>query len=226
MKFIALIPSYEPTDVLISLTKELVINDFEVVIVNDGSDNTYDKIFKECANYAVVLSYKENHGKGYALKYGLSFIYDNYKNYTVVTMDSDGQHTIKDAVCLCKKVTNNKIVLGKRLRDKHIPLRSKLGNAITRKVYEFKTGLKIYDTQTGLRAFNKSVIPFLLSVNGDRFEYEMNVLLSAKSNNINLIEETIDTIYINNNRGSHFRTFKDSYMIYKQIIKYNDNEGK
>lgn len=223
MKKIALIPSYEPNDKLIAILKELKEAKFEIILVNDGSNKEYDKIFNKCEKYcSKYLSYKENHGKGYALKTGLNYINDNYKNVVVITMDSDGQHTVKDASNLCNIVSkkDNTILLGKRLRSSYTPLRSRLGNAITRFAYRISTGIDIYDTQTGLRAFKSDFIPFLLGVEGDRFEYEMNMILDAPKKKINLEEEVIETIYEDNNSGTHFNTLRDSYLIYKQIIKF------
>lgn len=222
MKNIALIPSYEPDERLISIIKELYDNDFDIVIVNDGSNKSYDKIFNKCKKMATYITYDKNHGKGFALKTGFKYIEKNYKDGIVITMDSDGQHTVKDAKNLCKLVSkkDNTILLGKRLRGKKTPLRSKLGNAITRVFYRLATGVDVYDTQTGLRAFKMDMIPFLLGVSGDRFEYEMNMLLDAPKKKIKLEEEVIETIYEDNNSGSHFNAFKDSYLIYKEILKF------
>ncbi len=222
MKKIALIPSYEPNEKLIDILSELSNNKFEIVLVNDGSNKKYDKIFNKCKKYCKYLSYEENHGKGYALKTGLKYIDDNYKDVIVITMDSDGQHTVKDAINLCNIVSknDNTILLGKRLRSSKTPLRSRLGNAITRLAYRLSTGIDIYDTQTGLRAFKSDLIPFLLAVEGNRFEYEMNMILDAPKKKINLIEEVIETIYEDNNSGTHFNALRDSYLIYKEIIKF------
>lgn len=222
MKKVALIPSYEPNEKLIDILKELKEKKFEIVLVNDGSDKSYNKIFNRCKKYCKYLSYDENHGKGYALKTGLKYIEKEYKDVIVITMDSDGQHTVKDAINLCNVVSkkDNTILLGKRLRSSKTPLRSRLGNAITRFAYRISTGVDIYDTQTGLRAFKSDLIPFLIDVEGERFEYEMNVLLDAPKKGIALEEEIIETIYEDNNSGTHFNTLRDSYLIYKQIIKF------
>ncbi len=136
-------------------------------------------------------------------------------------MDLDGQHTIKDAKKLIEYTENNKKVLtiGKRLRDKKIPLRSKVGNAITKLVYFLTTGVKVYDTQSGLRCFTNELVDFMINIEGNRFEYEMNVLIFCAKNNIKMKEIIIETIYIDNNIGSHFNKFKDSYLIYKNIVK-------
>ena len=64
------------------------------------------------------------------------------------------------------------MVLGKRLRSEKTPLRSRIGNAITRFVYQISTGIDVYDTQTGLRAFSDRLIDYMLQIPGEGFEYE------------------------------------------------------
>lgn len=223
MKKIVLIPAYEPDNRLVELIKSINKKDFDIIVVNDGSNSSYDKIFNKIKDSVHYIKYNKNKGKGYALKEGFKYIKKNYKNYIVVTMDSDGQHTIKDANNLIDYVMDNMDVLaiGKRNRNTKIPIRSKFGNEITSKVFKFTTGISIYDTQSGLRAFSDKLMDFLLNVKGNRFEYEMNVLLFASKNNIKMKEIDIETIYIDNNKSSHFNAIKDSYRIYKEIIKYS-----
>lgn len=102
-----------------------------------------------------------------------------------------------------------------------MPPRSRFGNTITRCVYSLSTRLHIHDTQTGLRAFSGELLPVLLEISGERYEYEMNVLLEFARKGIHIEEIPISTIYFNNNDGSHFDTLKDSYRIYKEILKYS-----
>ena len=221
MKYIILIPSYKPNDKLIKLLKE-IDNKYEVILVDDGSGSNYDDIFNEANKYSHVIRYNINHGKGYALKKGLKYISDNYKDYIVVTMDSDGQHKYKDALKLCDYVKDNLdvLVLGKRKFTKDTPLRSKIGNYITRHIFKLVTKRSIYDTQTGLRAFSYKLVPYMLNTPGDRFEYEMNVLLGLNDNKIEHKELVIETVYFKYNGKSHFKTMKDAYRIYKNIFSY------
>ena len=222
MDKIALIPSFEPDERLIKLVIELYNNEYKIIIVNDGSNSKYNKIFETCSLFSKVISYEKNYGKGYALKTGLKYIKDNFVEYVVITLDSDGQHTVKDANKLYEYIVNNKydLVLGKRIRSSNTPIRSRLGNTITRDIFYLATKCKIFDTQTGLRAFTNNLIDYMINIRGNRFEYEMNVLLYAKRNNIAIKEIKIETIYIENNKGSHFKTIRDSYKIYKEIFKY------
>lgn len=220
-KTIALIPAYNPTNTLIDLVKELSKNNIKIIIVDDGSDSK--DIFKQLENKSYIIHHDKNKGKGRALKTGLAYIQNNYDNdYIIVTMDADGQHKVTDAIKICNylKQHPNTLVLGSRKLDKNVPIKSKLGNTITRNVYKLVTKKKIYDTQTGLRAFSTKLVDKLLKIKGERYEYEINVLLEL-SNKIPIKEIEIETIYIDNNNSSHFNPVKDSYLIYKEIIKFS-----
>ena len=141
-----------------------------MVVVNDGSNKSYNNIFSKIKD-AKVITYDTNMGKGYALKTGYKYIKEKYKkNYVVVTMDSDGQHDIKDALKLCNASLEDKknLYIGKRIVYKKTPLKSRLGNTITRHIYRLVSKTEIYDTQTGLRAFTDEIMDFMLSVKGNR----------------------------------------------------------
>ena len=223
-KRIALIPAYEPKTAFVNLVRDIKNFGFDVVVVDDGSGAEYGDIFSALLKYAYVISYSENKGKGYALKEGFKYINSHYLcDYTVVTMDSDGQHSLNDAFNVCTEAEINKgtIVLGSRKQGEGSPLRSRIGNCITRNIYRLVSGVDVYDTQTGLRAFDKALLPFLLDVGGERFEYEMNVLLKAAQKKVPIKEIAIKTIYIDGNSGSHFDKIKDSYKIYREIVKFS-----
>ena len=223
MKKIAVIPAYEPNDKMIHLLSELKENNYIIIVVNDGSNKSYDNIFQIAKKYATVLKHDKNKGKGSALKTAFSYIKNKYSSYCVITIDCDGQHKVSDANKLYEYLINheNQLVIGKRKRLKSTPLRSRIGNSITRFIYFISSGIDVYDTQTGLRAFTDKIMDFMLQIDGQRYEYEMNMLLYSPINNIKIKEIEIETIYYDNNSNSHFSTLKDSYKIYKQIIKFS-----
>ena len=220
---IVLIPAYNPTDNFISLIKELNENKIKVIVVNDGSNELSNEVFNSIKNNCILLNHKVNKGKGCALKTGFKYIKDNYKDVVVVTMDADLQHTVKDAIRVYECVLNNKdsLVLGCRKPSKDTPLRSKFGNGITKFIFHLVTGVKINDTQTGLRGFYIDMIDEMINIKGDRYEYEMNVLLTLAKKRTSIKEITIKTIYIDNNSSSHFKAIRDSFRIYKEIIKFS-----
>ena len=220
---LAVIPAFEPDEALIKITEELSESGIEVVIVNDGSSEKYNGIFREAAEHATVLSYKKNHGKGYALKFAFRHIMKHYPNpLTIVTADADGQHSRKDIerVLIKAALRPDALVIGSRVLDKTAPFRSRFGNEVTRLVFRLCTRRKVHDTQSGLRAFDSSMLPFMTGIDGDRYEYEMNVLLAYAQNNYKITEIPIETIYRPGNSSSHFNPLRDSYLIYKEIILF------
>ncbi len=225
MKKIFVIPSYEPTEKLLKVCNEILkYPDIDLIVVNDGSNPSYDAIFNQLDKQIVLLRYDTNMGKGYALKHAFIYITANYKEpYVVVTLDSDGQHAVDDAINICNYAMEHTdtLVLGKRLLGKDTPLRSKIGNSITRFVFRITSGVYVYDTQTGLRSFTNNLMKDMLNAEGDRFEYEMNVLTDFARKKIPIHEINIKVIYEDNNKGSHFHAIRDSYLIYKNIIKFS-----
>ncbi len=220
---VALIPAYEPAEELLTLVKELKAKQLSILVVNDGSPIEYDDLFEKVKEYAEVVSYRENQGKGNALKTGLTYIKENLKETElIVTLDADGQHTVKDTLNVLKQANKNKnsLTLGCRSFGENTPARSMFGNSVTRWIYRMFTGIRVTDTQTGLRAFPAGLIDYMLKVPGERFEYEMNVLLDCPKNKIPICEVPIETIYFDKNEHSHFRTFADSFLVYKPILLF------
>ena len=223
---VALIPAYNPTEDLIPLVDELISNNYLVVVINDGSaDRTkyiFDKLDKDKITF---LAHDVNKGKGQALKTGFEYIRNNIECVGVVTADADGQHDLEDITKVAnelKKDKQNSLVLGSRLDTKSMPFTSKAGNTITRFVFAFATHTKIFDTQTGLRGIPYSLLKKFEDIPGERYEYEINMLLYVAEEKINVIEIGIKSIYLNDNKASSFHPFKDSYKIYKCIFKYSD----
>lgn len=223
---IVVIPAYEPDEKLKKLVLELKEKtDYPIVIVNDGSSGRCDALFSELEQYAHVIRHEVNRGKGAAMKTAFGFIKDcglYPEDEGIVTVDADGQHLIEDIVHVSSVFYSNRdaLVLGGRAFSGKVPLRSRFGNGITRFVFALTTGVRVHDTQTGLRAFAVKLIDTMLSIGGDRYEYEINQLLYCTKHHINIKEVGIETVYINKNETSHFHPFRDSLRIYKTILSF------
>lgn len=223
-KRIALIPIYKPNKNFITLTRRVKEEGFLIVAVNDGSGQEYNPIFEETKKYAIVLEYEKNQGKGEALKTGLRYIQKEIEApYTVVCVDGDGQHALEDVNAVANISQNNpkSLVLGSRHFEGKVPLRSRFGNRLTSLVFTLSSGKKLMDTQTGLRAFSNQLVDSLLKIKGSRYEYEMNVLMEMVRNQVDIIENPIQTVYIEENKESHFHVIRDSIKIYKEILKFS-----
>lgn len=224
---VILIPSLEPDERLPAYIEKLAESGFgHIVVVDDGSSEAYQEIFRrieEIDPRVKVLHHDVNHGKGVALKTGYAWIQANLPEISgVITADADGQHTVPDCVKLAEELEKGEraLYLGSRdFSQPNVPAKSRAGNRTTSIIFLLLYGKWLQDTQTGLRAFRKEDLPFMMEVEGERFEYEMNVLIACARRNLPMIPITIETIYENENKGTHYHPLKDSMRIFKVIIR-------
>lgn len=222
------IPTLEPDNKFIHLLKELRSRekqDIPIIVIDDGSGSEYKDYFDraEIEFHCILLQENVNRGKGRAIKTAIQYVLENLPQVDgLVTIDSDGQHTYDDMKKCIAIFENNtqSLILGSRDFTNKIPFRSKLGNIITRNVLKLTTGISLIDTQTGLRVIPRSFMKSLLDTPGERFEFEMNMLLATKKEKTSIIEVNISTIYIEENKSSHFHFLHDSFSIYAVFIRY------
>ncbi|MHC6594159.1 GtrA family protein [Arthrobacter sp. C152] len=227
---IILIPAYEPDQQLPGLIRRIRSAEraVHVVVVDDGSGPAFRDVFDDVRGLGChVVGYAGNRGKGFALKAGFGFIADNLPGHDVVCADSDGQHTVTDIFRVAGAVRENRMarrweamVLGSRSFTGDVPARSRVGNAATRMLFALATGERIPDTQTGLRGYPAAMLPWLRSVRGDRYEYELNLLLEAGNAGFSIQSVDIATVYLDHNSGSHFRPLADSARIYAPLLTF------
>ncbi|MBQ3307451.1 MAG: glycosyltransferase [Bacilli bacterium] len=225
---VVLIPALNPKEDFYNYTKKLSNNnDIQLIIIDDGSKEELKYIFKKIQKlpHTVVLTHPTNQGKGRAIKTGLEYYINHFNkdDYPgIITADSDGQHKIEDVLKIGEELnnlTNEELILGTRyFNQDNVPFKSRNGNKITTLIFKLLYGKKINDTQTGLRGITYEFAKKCLTLKGERFEYEINMLIKAVKENIPIKEQIIETIYYDNNKESHFKPLKDAYKIYKIIL--------
>lgn len=228
-KIVVIIPALNPNEDFVRYTEQLTNNeDVELIVIDDGSKQELKYIFEKISKNrkVTVITHEVNQGKGKALKDGMLYFLDNYskkKASGVVTADSDGQHNIDDIISIGKKINRqNSSTLLLETRDFNlecVPPKSKKGNKITSRLFKILYGKKILDTQTGLRGLTRDFIEECVNLPGDRYEFELQMLIEAVKKEINIIQCDIKTIYINNNEETHFRPIVDSARIYKVMFR-------
>ena len=221
------LPSLDPDEKFSAVVHGLVEHGFEhIVIVDDGSDSAHQKYFSEAESFpaCTVLHHGVNRGKGRALKTAFAYIAEELPGLSgAVTIDGDGQHLLKDIVKCAEKMLelHGTVVLGCRDFDAPgVPPRSVAGNKATARFFRLLFGLKISDTQTGLRAIPSKFLRTFCEIDGERFEYETNMLLQMKRLYIPFAEQSIETVYDPEDYSSHYNAVKDSWRIAKIMIKY------
>jgi len=223
------IPAYKPDERLWRLATEVLEAGYRLIVVDDGGGVDYQPIFEGLDDRTIILCHPENRGKGAAIKTALAHLqtltegFDPAEPPLVGIMDADGQHLTTDMTRVFEGAAANpdKLTLGVRVVGKEMPFRSRFGNSLTRAVFRMLTGAKVSDTQTGLRAFSVSLIPEMLGVEGDRYEYEMAVLTRVAHRRIGFHEVPIATLYEDReNSTSHFHVIRDSVRIYATLLKF------
>lgn len=226
-QFAIVIPAYKPDEKCLNLISEILAAGFpEVIVVDDGSGPAYAGVFEPLSAIPEVtlLKHAANQGKGRALKTAFHYIINHDLPYkAIITADADGQHLVSDMLKLSHALEEkpHHVVLGARdFTKKDVPFRSRFGNRFTRLLFRLSTGTVLTDTQTGLRGIPIRYLDRLLPVIGERFEYEMNMLAALKKNNIPVAEVPIETVYLDENKSSHFNPLRDSFHIYKIFLLY------
>lgn len=225
-KLAVIIPSLDPDEKLLRTVESLEEIGFKnIILVNDGSKRENLKYFPSLDGHPgrILLHHPHNKGKGAALKTAFKYVLETRPDLDgVITADGDGQHLAEDVLaCGEEMLETNSVVLGCRdFSEKHVPARSKFGNRTTSFVMRLFCGVKLSDTQTGLRAIPFYYLEDLSEVKGERFEYETNMLIAFKQYRIPYIERKIKTVYIEENKTSHFRPIRDSIRVYKFIFSY------
>ena len=221
-----ILPSLDPDRKFAAVVKGLAEEGFaHIVIVDDGSDEEHQHWFNEAEQYPcfVVLHHGVNKGKGRALKTAFAYVRRELPELAgVITIDGDGQHLLQDIIACGERMLaeGDKAVIGCRDFDQPgVPPRSVAGNKTTSRLFRLLYGIRLSDTQTGLRAIPRSCLARFEQVEGERFEYETNMLLDMKRAGIGFVEQPIATVYDEEDYSSHYNALKDSWRIFRIMAK-------
>ena len=228
MKPIILIPSYNPDKSLPETIELLRGQGFgRFVVVNDGSRAQDAPIFEQVADMPGVhlLRHAVNMGKGRGMKTGFNYILGRFPGAGAIVCDADGQHPADSVadVAAAMEQEPGALVLGvRRFREnKQMPKANYLGNQITRMVFFLISGMRYADTQCGLRGYPAQVMEKLITIPGERFEYENTMLLAVRSRGIPVVQVGMPAVYQPEGEyTSHFNKVRDSVRIYKMLLAY------
>lgn len=222
-----IIPAYRPNRSILDVVHGLVGRGIPAIfVVDDGSGPEFRPVFDELSSIptVLVLRHAVNLGKGAALKTAMNRAMADDDGYLgVVTADADGQHHPDDIVGICGRAAANPtaLVLGCRTFTSGIPLRSRIGNNATRTIMRIVLGRKLGDTQTGLRGIPRALILRLLKIPATGYEFELEMLIAAKHQDMSIVEQPIRTIYEPGNPTSHFEPLRDSMRIYLVLLRFS-----
>ena len=222
-----LIPAYRPGEPLVELVTNLLrLGVKPIIVVNDGSGSEFARLFQTVAALpdVYVVHHAVNLGKGAALKMGMNYALVQFPTCAgIVTADADGQHHPDDIIRVLETLRKNSeaLVVGARTFDRTVPWKSRIGNNLTCALMRIIVGQKLSDTQTGLRGIPSPLIPYLLRLPTSGYEFELEMLIACKHQGCHVLEVPIRTIYVDNNRSSHFHPLFDSMRIYFLLLRFS-----
>lgn len=231
-----IIPALNPDNRIFTFIDALKDCGFSTfVVVDDGSDREHkNDIFTRLMECEItVLTEDDNHGKGKALKEGMSYVYDNMPDaYGVVTADYDGRQSAESVMLVADKLLEgNPFVLGARdIQGSNITKGMRRGYKLTKLVFKLLYNKKIKDIQTGLRAVERSLIPTFIEVKGSRYEYEPKMIIEAVRNDIPISEVDVgpiepinmgeDAIRVSKNYRPFYDSFRISVVLFLNFLEY------
>jgi len=216
MKVCVLIPTYNESQVIGKLIREVRKQNNDILIVDDGSVDETVKIAGEQG--ANILQNERNLGKGASLIKGFEYIYKNDYD-AVITMDGDGQHNpeeIKNFFDAAQK-SNAEIYVGNRMAElKNMPLARIITNKFMSWLISIIARQHIPDTQCGFRLIRKNALA-RIRLTTSKYETESEILIKAARLGFKIESVPIKTIY--SREKSHINPFTDTCRFIRFILK-------
>ena len=215
VKVCILIPAYNCGKTIEHVLKSVLQCSADVIVVNDGSTDNTESILSSFGENIILISYKKNKGKGYALKQGFDEAIRRGFSY-VLTLDSDGQHLAEDINTFTDAAAQhpNTLMVGARSFDNpNMPQGNIFANKFSNFWFTLQTAYKFPDTQSGYRLYPLGKMgkmrPFT-----NRYEAELELLVRCAWRGISIIAVPIKVYYPDKEeRISHFRPKKDFFRI-------------
>ena len=194
---------------------------YEVLFVNDGSNDNTLEILKELADeYIKPVTYEKNKGKGGAVRTGMLEAAGDLIFYTDCDL-AYGLDIIKEGCEFFEKNKGTDMIIGSRRKHRDgyasYTFLRKIMSSVFFLVLKIYGGIKQSDSQSGIKGFKKDAakkIFNLCEINGWSFDFE--VLMIADKLNYKILEMPAKII---NHRESKINPIKDSIKMLKDISK-------
>jgi len=208
---------------VINYVREKGISDkSEIIVVNDGSqDNTVSVInqFKEDYDFIKLVDYKDNKGKGYAVKKGVLSAKGKYILFMDADLSTPLEEINKVIGFLDKKYD---ISIGSRgLKDSEIVIRQPIYRQTMGKIFNLIVRLllikNIRDTQCGFKCFKKEIAREIFNQTKiNRFSFDVEILYIAQRKGYRIKEVPVKWY---NSPDSKVGIIKDSSKMFFEILK-------
>lgn len=211
------IPAYKQEKTIVKDLKrilgvlEKIRYEFEIVVVVDGTvDKTFEKLKKIKNRRIKVYTYEKNHGKGYAVRYGMA----KTKGDLIAFIDS-GMEIDPNGISMVLEHMewyNADIIVGSKRHPAsqvHYPLERKIISKLYQLFVRVFTGLNVRDTQAGLKIYRRDLLKVILPrLAVKRYAFDLEMLAVAHHIGYKRIYEAPIKIKYNFNDLTHAGTPK------------------
>jgi glycosyltransferase involved in cell wall biosynthesis len=210
LKCCVVVPTYNNVATLPAVLKELRLFCEDIIVVDDGSDDGTGNLLA-AETGITLITMPVNKGKGYAVRAAFRKSVDMGFDY-LITIDSDGQHSVSDLGQFVMKIRENPgaLIIGERnMKQASVPGKSSFGHRFSNFWFRVETGQKLRDTQSGYRLYPVKRMKKMRWVTR-RYEFEIEVLVRAAWKGIPILHVPVSVYYApKEKRISHFRPFID-----------------
>ena len=205
--------------------------DFEIILVDDGStDKTVSEAKLVKDKRIRIVGYRENRGKGHALKYGFRFV----KGNVVTFMDADLDINPNSLLGFFPYLSYGDIVIGSKrhsLSNVNYPLKRRILSYFYHLFVDLLFNLDVTDTQSGMKLIKydclKRILPKVLV---KRYAFDLELLVNAHKLGYKISEAPINLKYNWNGSGVNRSAIKGifidtlaiAYRLY--ILRYYDRK--
>ncbi|MBF0710517.1 MULTISPECIES: glycosyltransferase [unclassified Gemella] len=222
-RIMLIISANNPNKSLIDYTRDLSLNDIDLIVVDDGSDAKYSELFDKIVSEGhLVLRHAKKMGHGRSLKTAINHMMnkENLPPYIgIVVTSADAVNDIETVLKLEKEMTTlpNFIILARQnVNYDNIRTFDKVFNRFTSFMTRWIYGKKIIDNFTNLRAYPISLIGQILATRGEDLDLEARFLAKAMDEGIAVKEIRLDNNYHVENKGKEY--LLEKFKVFKQII--------
>ncbi|MCB9046927.1 MAG: glycosyltransferase family 2 protein [Chitinophagales bacterium] len=187
------IPCYNEEEnipqVLPAIQQHCAENNFRCIVVNDGSsDNSASELNKFKSEQIQVLHHSKNRGYGAAIKTGVRKCNTRF----VVTIDSDGQHSLDDVNMMLGKMqeTGADMCVGNRNNMGSTQLRNFAKSIIVRFSKMF-IKIRVNDLNSGMKMYKTDVVKYLVKFAPNGMPFSDVIVLLFHQFNFKIIEVPI-----------------------------------
>lgn len=180
LKVSIIMPAYNEANAITALLKHIhsVLektyskNDYEIIVVDDGSTDTTAQQAHDAG--ATVIRHPYNIGNGSAIKTGLRAA----QGEKVLLMDADGQHSPDYIPQLLAPLNEYEMAVGARKGYTHTPLHRKCANAFYNIFASYLVNRKIEDLTSGFRAIKAGVAKKFIYLLPNSFSYPSTLTMA------------------------------------------------